>query len=74
MGEIIATCGHRISENWLYNRNSQCITKSQTRDGSPALSYSTQCLDCRIALDKAGVLFRTSADADRWLSAESEKI
>jgi len=77
MGDVIGTCGHKLSERWLKSRRGLVHWKEYTIDYDVeklvhAVAYGEVCPKCKRNYKKWGILLENREEQDLWLAGEVE--
>ncbi len=64
---IILSCGHEVND---FKKSFNVFTKSTSRDGEKAISYSCVCGSCEDIYRQHGELFDTEEKAYEWLRTD----
>jgi hypothetical protein len=67
MGEIVATCCHEITAEWMNDANSRVHVRTYDTCGNPAVSYEILCLNCLRARADEGLILKDEKEVNEFL-------
>lgn len=62
-----ASCGHKISSNWMFSNEGLISVKNYDRNGDRTVDYMLACSECKSQLRKLGKILETERACQEWL-------
>ncbi len=65
MGDIYATCGHKIE--WEWQERGAVEWKDYSREGDRVACYGVLCPECLGDYEREGLVLKTDKERDEWM-------
>lgn len=74
MGQIIATCGHPISVEWMRSNQGGIFVKDYSRIAMRSISFRQVCPECLEWYRKEKLILETEQEKNKWLRIRKKPI